>query len=195
MRSSVKRFWAPAVVAIFFASVAPGSGATFYQQPPVSNPSGTATYQFQVHSDGGAGGNGAAAYKVPGGDWQRCKPSGTQFTMSDLADGTYTVLIADDINLTYWAAQGQLYSGHTAGCDTTDPPVTAITSYTFTVGAPPTAPAPAPAAPTPTAPVTTGPATPTNPKTLSAPQVSSACANARILVTSGRRQVVRAQAA
>ncbi len=78
--------------------------------------------------------------------------------MTNLPDGSYTVLIADDINLEYFNARGLFYSGHTAPCATTDPPVTAITSYTFTVGAPapppimpppPALPPPAPTLPPP----------------------------------------------
>jgi hypothetical protein len=82
--------------------------------------------------------------------------------MTDLADGIYTVLIADDISLNYWAARGQPYSGHTVGCSTTDPPVTAITSNTFTVGPPasPIAPAPDRAATSPAGPIAPSAAAP-----------------------------------
>jgi hypothetical protein len=190
----VKRLCVPAVVAFYLANVATSFGATFYQQPPSANPSGPANYDFMVHSDGGGGENGAVAYKLPDGSWQRCQPSNTQFTMSNLPDGTYTVLIADDININYWAALGQLYSGHTAGCATTDPPATAVTGYTFAVGgqAAPTA----PATPVPAAPITQNPAAP--PKPPEAPTtspVSAACSTARLTVASSRRQLAHARTA
>jgi hypothetical protein len=194
--NSIKRLWAPTVVAFFLANIVNAFGASFYQQPPSTNSSGTAAYQFIVHSDGGSGENGAVAYKLPDGDWQRCKPSNTQFTMINLQDGTYTVLIADDINTNYWAAQGQLYSGHTAGCATTDPPTTAITGYTFSVGAqaPPAVPTPVPTAPA--APITTTPAAPVaTPEAFPTSRVSAACSKARVTVASGRRQLRHAQTA
>lgn len=193
-----KRIWAPVVVACFLANVAPSFGATFSQQPPATNPSGTATYPFQVRSDGGGGANGGIAYQVPGGDWQRCKPTNTQFTMTNLPDGTYTVLIADDISLDYWAAMGQLYSGHTAPCDTTDPPATAITAYTFSVGTqtPPAPAPPTPAAPAPALPIATNPATVIAPSQPPASEsVSAACSKARTSVTSSRRTLAHAQTA
>jgi hypothetical protein len=139
--------------AITLFGCCPGAcfAATFYETPPTANPSGAGPFTFAARSDGGAGPNGWIAYKIPGGDWQRCQHTSAQFSVPSLADGTYTVMIADDISLDYWGNIGQLYSGHTAGCDTHDPPDTQITGYTFTIGpmigASPTAPAVSPPPP------------------------------------------------
>lgn len=186
LRGRMKQLCAPVVVVFFRASVAPGLGATFSQRPPSTNPSGTATYQFMVRSDGGDGENGGVAYKIPGGAWQRCKPSNTQFTMTDLPDGSYTVLIADDISLEYWNARGLLYSGHTAPCATPDPPATTITSYTFTVGpqASSAGPAPAPPPPAPTQTVVTAPA----PSPSAAPATALGAVEARRLAKGALRK-------
>lgn len=119
---------------------ATAGAASFDSTPPTDNQSGAGPFNFAARSGGGDGENGWLAYKLPTEPgWHRCQhPNPVQFSMSNLPDGKYTVQIADDINKDYWAARGQLYSGHTTGCDTTDPPSTSITSYTFTVNSQPT---------------------------------------------------------
>jgi hypothetical protein len=151
------RHLALAVVAVL-ALPASASAASFDTTPPATSPSGTTSFPFTIRSTGGSGDNGWVAYKLPTETgWHRCQhPNPVSFSLGALADGTYTVYIADDINVDWWAAQGQLYSGHTAGCSTQDAPATQVSSFTFTVAAPVvTPPSPQSPVPTPPAPVVT----------------------------------------
>jgi hypothetical protein len=129
------------------AQIAPG--------PPATYPSGTSSVSLEAYSGGGGGEYGWLAYKLPAdAGWHRCLQGPVNLSLTGLTNGTtYSVLVADDLNKNWLAANGLFYSGISAACDTTDLPNTPPTSYTFTVAAPPV-PVTTPTPPT-TAPVVT----------------------------------------
>jgi hypothetical protein len=166
---------AAAVLAFALASPAAAGAAEFTSTPPLENPSGSSV-EFSFQSTAGFAADSSTAYHLLGvSGWKRCVHPG--FVRYDgLADGLYTLEIKDDTSLNYWASLGQLYSGHTAACQTSDPPNDkgGYTSFAFRIG-------PAPAAQPPAA-VPTTPAPPVaSPPTL-APAATSAPAPAGIVL-------------
>jgi hypothetical protein len=130
-------------------------------------PSGTTTLSLTAYSDGGSGEYGWVAYKLPHDTgWHRCNQGPVPLSVTGLGNGgTYTVLVADDLNKNWLAANGLLYSGLAAQCSTTSEPSMPPTSYTFTVASPPQPPpTPTTTSPTPTTPTAT-PVMPTVPPT------------------------------
>ena len=160
----VLRLVAPlAALMAAFAVPVGAQAATFVSVPPATNPSGSGPFLFSFRPTSTAA-SAAVAYKLPGGEWQRCVggPAGVTTSVGPLPDGDHQVLIADD----YTASSVPIYSGPWYACQEHDPPGTAVSVYNFHVGDPPPAPAPVQPAPAPVqpapAPVQTQPAAPSN---------------------------------
>jgi hypothetical protein len=113
------------------ASASPAAGATFDFTPATYNQRGDGPFSYSVRSSR-TGDYGWVAWKFSTEQyWHRCQHPGAEASLSNLPDGQYTIEATDDINVTWWAAQGQLYSGTVQnGCFRDPPRIPAGLGYT-----------------------------------------------------------------
>src|SRR4051794_9985635 len=87
--------------------------ATFTAMPPLySQNGGPFVFAFRTQGQGESLGVSYKLSTEP--SWHRCLSGPQTRTVGPLADGRYTITIADDISVNYWASIGQGQSGHTA---------------------------------------------------------------------------------
>lgn len=113
-----RRGWLLAPLALVLAltvlaiNPAQGAGAYFTSKPPSASSSGTGPFLWSFTS-GSSGLYGAVAYKLSTDiAWHRCTQV-HNVTLANLPDGTYSMMIADDVDLDYAAAHGLYNSSFT----------------------------------------------------------------------------------
>ena len=121
------------------------AGRAFNGQPYPYTQSGTGPFAWSIATDDPGGANGSYAWKFASDSvWHRCGHDGPP-TLSDAPEGAYTVLIADDVSLDWYAGRGLFNSGWTQPCrDATvgNPPVPSAQSTLYVDHTPPTVSAP-----------------------------------------------------
>lgn len=125
-----------------FTAPAVANAASFTAQPPTYVQSGAGPFEWRFVSSDPGGPDGSYAYKLGTENvWHRCGKDYPAM-LSGLPDGVYSVTIANDIDLDWYAARGMARDGVTQPCwdnpTATGPDAATTTSMLYVDGAPPT---------------------------------------------------------
>jgi hypothetical protein len=133
-------------LAMMAALPSTADAAYFTGQPFTYQQAGAGPFQWTYRSSDPDGPQGTVAYKLSTeANWHRCSRDGPAPALTNLAEGKYTIDIADDIGLDWYAARGLFYSGFTQPCFDSPPaaPNAAVTEGVLYVDStPPTVTAP-----------------------------------------------------
>ena len=104
-------------VAVVVGSCASAADAAYFiAQPATYVTSGAGPFEWQFRSSTPGTSTGSMAYRLSTETvWHRCAKD-YPARLSDLAEGAYSVTIADDIDLDWYSARGLLYSSFTQPC-------------------------------------------------------------------------------